>query len=184
MLRTLPVGVLKGAVRDNGRRGVVSTRFVEVKRCNRSGRGAGVAECSNRRSAAADMPSTAHGSNHNSIDMVDKLWTGPNDDLHPSTLIFLLARVKQKLTQIAFWKAMSRGPQSTNLDRTFGRHLAHEPLEAAQPLAVVRERLWRHHRRPPAMSWFPACSSFICPARGARFASLLLAKEINRQIRD
>ena len=76
------------------RRRTDSTRLVEVKRCNRSGRSVGVDECSIWRNAAAAMHSTARGSNHKSIDiMVVEHWplTGPNDGLHPSTLIFLFA---------------------------------------------------------------------------------------------
>ena len=77
---------------------------------------------------------------------------------------------------------MSRGPKSTNLDRTFGRHLAHQPFQAGQPLAAVWERLWRLHRRPTVNVMVSAGSSFSCPSRGARFASFLLAKEIYRQL--
>ncbi|EJK72344.1 hypothetical protein THAOC_06135, partial [Thalassiosira oceanica] len=42
--------------------------------------------------AAAAMPSTAHGLNHNSIDTIDTLRTVPNDCLHPSTPIFHACR--------------------------------------------------------------------------------------------
>ena len=85
------MGVLVDVMGVDCRRGTDSTRLVEVERCNRSGLGVGVDECSFWRNAVAAKHSTEHGSNHNSIDMIDKHWTGPTDGLHPSTLIFLLA---------------------------------------------------------------------------------------------
>ena len=61
----------------------------------------GVVECSIRRHTADTMSSsTPHGSNHNSIDTIDKHWTGQNGALHPSTSIFHACRGQTEINAL------------------------------------------------------------------------------------
>ena len=185
MPRTLPVGVMKGAVRGNGRRGVVSTRFVEAKRCNRSCRGARVDECSVRRNAAAEMPSIAHGSNHSSIDMIDKLWTGRNHGLHQSTLIFHACRGQTQINANCLCGQRRRaapnrriwtGPSAGTSQMTPSRP-GNPRLPPGKVTGVAIDDLHRYLVRL-------LCQRKTFRRDRSRFASLPLTKNLTRKVRD
>ena len=114
--------------------------------------------------AAAAMPSTAHGLNHNSIDTIDILRTVPYDCLHPSTSIFHACRgqtesnancLSGRRPRAAPDRRIWTGPSAGTSPITPSR-----PDDPRRPLgkvsAVATDHLRRHHG-------FSLSSKLSCP---------------------